>query len=94
VRIEGNNGAQKQDLQGTDAPVAGSSRIRPADQTGTVSSRGELAPSRKSLAEHAAACEEINSAAVAEARELLEAGLLDTPEAARRAAEMMIDRGL
>jgi hypothetical protein len=37
---------------------------------------------------------EINAQAVAEARRLMEAGELDTPEAIRRAAQAMVDGGI
>lgn len=37
--------------------------------------------------------DEVNAAAVAEARKLLESGLLDTPEAAQRAAEAIFKLG-
>ena len=43
--------------------------------------------------EKARAAGEVNAAAVAEARRLLEASELDTPDAARRAAAAMLDRG-
>jgi|GEM_PF-1140595 len=46
------------------------------------------------LAEAAAACAEVDVQAVAEARKLLAAGRLDTPAAALRAAQAMLDRGL
>ncbi len=93
MRIEGNSGAQKQDLPGITPPAAGSSKPRPAEG-GAASSHVDLSPAGTSLVESAAAQEEVNSAAVAEARELLQAGELDTPEAARRAAENLIDRGI
>ena len=38
--------------------------------------------------------EEIDEQAVAEARKLLRSGRLDTPEAARRAAEALINLGI
>ena len=37
---------------------------------------------------------EINAQAVADARRLMEAGELDTPEAIRRAAQAMVDGGI
>lgn len=42
----------------------------------------------------AAASEEVDLQAIAEARKLLEAGQLDTPEAAARAAEAIITKGI
>ena len=46
------------------------------------------------LIRRAAAAEEVNTSAVNEARKLLDAGLLDTPEAAMRAAEAILSKGL
>ncbi len=42
----------------------------------------------------AMAADEINLQAVAEAKELLESGRLDSPQAARRAAEAIIRQGI
>jgi hypothetical protein len=42
----------------------------------------------------AAGAEEMNTAAVTRARELLRSGQLDTPQAARRAAEALLSIGL
>jgi len=42
----------------------------------------------------AMAAEDINEQAVAEARRLLASGQLDTPEAARRAAEALVNHGI
>lgn len=49
--------------------------------------------SQKSLIQEALAATEINRKAVEEARELLESGQLDTPEATKRAAQNIIDIG-
>jgi hypothetical protein len=38
--------------------------------------------------------QDVNKQAVADARELLKSGKLDTPDAARRAAESMLDLGI
>ena len=42
----------------------------------------------------ALAAKDVNAAAVAEAKRLLEAGQLDAPEAVDRAAEAILDRGI
>ena len=52
-----------------------------------------VAPAGKYIAK-ALAAEEVNTAAIAEAKRLLAEGLLDTPEAIERAAEAMVTRGL
>lgn len=49
---------------------------------------------RPSLVRKAAAVPEINAEAVAEARRLIAEGLLDTPAAARAAAEAILSGGL
>ncbi len=46
------------------------------------------------LAAQAAAAPEVRPDAVAEARRLIESGDLDTPEAARKAAERLLDLGI
>lgn len=51
-------------------------------------------PDTRGYVEKARAAGAINTAAVAEARRLLESGELDTPEAARRAAEAILEQGL
>lgn len=58
-----------------------------------IDSGHEHVSAHKSLIQAALAAEEVNSKAVAEARQLLESGQLDTPEAAERAARNMLDLG-
>jgi hypothetical protein len=48
----------------------------------------------EALARQAAETEEINQAAVAEAKKLLQSGELSSPEAIRRAAENLLNRGI
>ncbi|MGB2821963.1 MAG: hypothetical protein WBF17_13350 [Phycisphaerae bacterium] len=54
----------------------------------------EVISSQERLIAAASAAEEINAKAVEEARALLQAGQLDTPEAADRAAEAILKMGL
>jgi len=54
----------------------------------------EVISSQERLIAAAAAGEDVNGKAVEEARALLEAGQLDTPRAARRAAEAILRMGL
>ncbi|MBM4019088.1 MAG: hypothetical protein FJ288_12295 [Planctomycetes bacterium] len=63
---------------------------RKADPNGVALSESALA----ALVRQAAAADEVNSGAVADARRLLESGQLDTPEAIRRAAESILNRGV
>jgi hypothetical protein len=54
----------------------------------------DLYVAQKELIAAATAAPGINRQAVAEARELLKSGKLDTPEAAQRAAESILDQGI
>ncbi len=92
MRVEGTNGAQQQDLPAGKPPVSGASRPRPAD-VGAAADSGQAGATKKSHVQSALAADEMNLAAIAEARQLLQDGKLDTPEAARRAAEILLDRG-
>jgi len=51
-------------------------------------------PAEKSYVQMVLSSEEVDRAAVAEARKLLQEGSLDTSEAARRAAEAIVNRGV
>ena len=53
-----------------------------------------IATAKPALVRQAAASPEVNAQAVAEARRLLQAGQLDTPEAARAVAEAILTRGV
>lgn len=68
----------------TSAPAAG-----PADAGGA-----QVVLSQEKLISAASAAPQVNAQAVAEARALLESGQLDTPEAANRAAQRILDLGL
>ena len=54
----------------------------------------EVVQAEKAYVQQALASEEVNQAAVDEARKLLAAGQLDNSEACLRAAEAMLARGL
>ena len=92
VRIDGTYGldphraAEEKDAKAQDvrAEVAGQ---LPTDAA-------EVVPSQQRLIAAAKAAEEVNLQAVEESRRLLEAGELDTPEAADRAARRILDLGL
>jgi hypothetical protein len=54
----------------------------------------EVISSQERLIAAASAAEEVNTRAVEEARALLQSGQWDSPEAARRAAQAILDLGL
>lgn len=72
------------------APGAkGATASTSADAGGT-----QVVRSQEKLISEASAAPEIDAQAVAEARALLESGQLDTPQAADRAAQRILDLGL
>jgi hypothetical protein len=60
----------------------------------TTAGGAQVVRSQEKLISEASAAPEINAQAVAEARALLESGQLDTPQAADRAAQRILDLGL
>ncbi len=74
---------------GKDARMAGK-----ADAGSAGESAAEITAAKPALVRQAAAAPEVNAQAVAEARRLLQAGQLDTPQAARAAAEAILTRGV
>jgi hypothetical protein len=92
VRIEGANGAQPQGLPAGEPALPKASRPGPggAEQP---ADHAQIRPVESSYVREAAAAEQVDRTAVAEARKLLQEGKLDTPEAARRAAEALVDLG-
>ncbi len=93
MRIDGTQGAGPNGLNeasaatGKHVPPASVGAAKPAEALEFDSVHGAYV--RK-----AAAGDSIDAATVAQARKLLESGQLDTPEAALRAADRMLDRGL
>jgi len=95
VRIDGQIGHEYPKLLSSEEKSSKSKLPSPEQAATQGSGKGErLAPGQRSLVQAALAAEDVDTAAVAEAKELLESGQLDTPEAARRAAKNMIERGL
>lgn len=92
MRVEGTNGAQQEGLPAGKPAGAVPPRPRPTDVRPAADST-QVNPAEPSHTQKALAAQEVDLAAVAEARRLLQEGKLDTPEAARRAAEILIDRG-
>lgn len=92
VRIDGTYsvGSHKApDEKGPKAPGA-DEKAAGADSAGSL----EVISSQERLIAAAAAVEDVNVQAVEEARTLIASGQLDTPEAARRAAQAIVDLGL
>lgn len=91
MRINATNGLDPRSLTTESNKTAGSAK----SQCGTDAAACERVESEYAkLLQAAAGTEEVDQAAVAEARRMLNAGELDTPEAARRAAEAMMRIGL
>lgn len=92
MRIDGANGAQPQGLPAGEPPLPKSSRPAPGGAH-PASDDATIGPADKPYVRTAMASQEVDRAAVAEASKLLLEGKLDTPAAARRAAEAILDRG-
>ena len=87
------DGAFGYDVQGA------SPKGRPPGQQAAKAVRGvepgvEVTESARKYIDKALAAEEVDLAAVAEAKKLLADGLLDTPEAIDRVADAIVERGL
>jgi len=79
-------GPRKQDAAGADGAP------RPA-KPGQNAAGLEVSRTHEALIRRAAAAEEVDVKGVEAARKALQAGELDTPEAARRAAQSILDIG-
>ena len=55
---------------------------------------GALSARQKQYIQQAGQVDQVNASAVAEAKKLIESGLLETPEAITRLAETIVDRGV
>jgi len=90
VRIDGTQGA------GLNDPASGMGKYLKAPPAGAAKPAEaiEFDPVHRAYADKAAAFDAVDAAAVAEARKLLESSQLDTPEAAQRAADAILSRGL
>jgi hypothetical protein len=92
VRIDGPYGPGIGGLPPEQAPAPKGGRPgAPADLSGA---QAELYGPQKEYIRSATAAQDVNKQAVAEARELLKSGKLDTADAARRAAEAMLGLGI
>jgi hypothetical protein len=92
VRIEGTFGPEHQKLSNGKGDVSKSKHASAESIFGD--SDAEHVKAEQALLRAAMAAEPVNPKAVEEARELLASGGLDTPEAARRAAQRLLSDGL
>jgi hypothetical protein len=67
---------------------------RPQGQPGPEAAQTDLYAPQQQYIRSASASDEINRQAVADAKELLRSGKLDTPEAAARTAEAILNLGI
>ena len=93
MRIDGTFGTDSYGLQ-NDKGKSG----RPVDSaaSGRAGAKGSLSatsPAVASWLRRSAGADEVNAQAVEEARRALQAGALDTPDAARRAARAILELG-
>ena len=87
MRIDGTSGPEPHGLpEGTSAPRGPKPRTGPKTH-GPAPDDPQIRYLQEVYLEKVAAVEEVNHQSVAEARELLESGQLDTTQAIRRAAE-------
>jgi hypothetical protein len=91
VRIEGTFGPEHQKLsKGKD----GVGKSKDTAQSIFGETDAEHVKAEQALLRAAMAAEPVNTKAIEEARELLNSGALDTPEAARRVARRLLTDGL
>ena len=95
MRIDGTYGpgVHGPDCRTQGLPAAAAARSRAGARAPDAGATPDLSPSESEYVRKAMAAEDVNAAAVAEARRLLQAGELDTPEAAQRAAQAILQSG-
>jgi hypothetical protein len=93
VRIDGTYGLEpRKAAEEKDAKAPGAKGA--AAPAPAAAGGAQVVWSQEKLISAASAAPEIDAQAVAEARALLESGQLDTPQAAYRAAQRIVDLGL
>lgn len=94
VQVHGTHNAATQGLtEETQRPVSGAKL--PASASNEADGKAlDVVSSQQRLIAAAAQADEIDSKAVEQAKADLQSGLLDTPQAALRAAQAILDRGL
>ena len=91
VRIDGTYGLEPH--KASEDKEAAAKELKGKGGLPAATDSAEVVSSQERLIAAAAAADEVDTRAVEEARALLKAGQLDTPEAANRAAEAMLDLG-
>jgi len=92
VRIDPTNRPDAQNrLSGPNAKPPRSDGAQPAAQSSRLQTAEAV---HESYIRKAAACDDVDTNAVAEARRLIESGQLDTPEAIAEAAANIVARGI
>ena len=91
TRIDGPSNIDPRN-QADSSPAVAKSLIQPAETDGEDAKADfEMISTAQPYVAQAMAGDEVNSEAVARAKQLLQTGQLDTPEAIRRAASAMLD---
>jgi hypothetical protein len=93
VRIDKTNGYEPQGLPTSGRPTAKPGKPAAAGVNEDVDG-AQIDLTSAALARQAASSADVNAAAVQEAKQLLQSGQLDTPEAIRRAAQAILTTGL
>ena len=94
MKVVGTGGLNPGPLAEGPSPGKGRSARGSADKAAATGRDARPLPVGAGYVRAAMASEEIDRQAVVEARKLLESGLLDTPEAALRAARALLERGI
>ncbi|HUT61458.1 MAG TPA: hypothetical protein VNA25_26725 [Phycisphaerae bacterium] len=93
MRVDGTHGLGPHGLPEPTGPLPKGARGGGQAGSGDAPDTVEVRSSQNRYVRLAAEAEEVNLRTVAEARELIRAGKLDTPEAIRRAAEAILRFG-
>ena len=94
MRIDGTHGLEPQGLPEGNPSLPKTPHPGDVDQAQSSAEDIIVSRSHEPYIRQAMAAEEVNTQAVAEARKLLRSGQLDTPEAARRAAQAILRLGI
>ena len=93
MRIDGTFGIEPQGRAQRETTPAGTHRKTEPDPNRPTPDDPQIRYLQEAYLEKAATVEDINPQAVAEARELLDSGQLDTPEAVQRAVQAIFRLG-
>jgi anti-sigma28 factor (negative regulator of flagellin synthesis) len=93
VRIDGTNGLDNRGLPPSAGPVPQPVRTSGQQKAETSSDGVELTLSGEAFVRQASDAPQVDSQAVAQAKQLIQSGQLDTPESRLRAAKAILDFG-